>query len=134
MAPHVTHIGVHDHGFNNVSTYGNLWRLMNEGRIPESELGASTFMSSRSKRAGRVQAARWAKTADGSGYIYSFNGPQSLFVDTIRTCRALALSHQLGHRLLGENDERISLLQRLVEHATQYGPLQHLVRRRAGRL
>ena len=31
MAPHVTHIGVHDHGFNNVSTYGNLLRLMNEG-------------------------------------------------------------------------------------------------------
>src|SRR5687768_15982103 len=24
MAPHVTHIGVHDHGFNNLSTYGNL--------------------------------------------------------------------------------------------------------------
>src|ERR1700739_4173662 len=28
MAPHVSHFGVHDHGFNNVSTYGNLWRLM----------------------------------------------------------------------------------------------------------
>ena len=24
MAPHVSHIGVHDHGFNNISTYGNL--------------------------------------------------------------------------------------------------------------
>src|SRR5437868_13850486 len=24
MAPHVTHVGVHDHGFNNISTYGNL--------------------------------------------------------------------------------------------------------------
>src|SRR5690606_33886390 len=34
MAPHVSHIGVHDHGFNNVSTYGNLRRLMLEGRIP----------------------------------------------------------------------------------------------------
>src|SRR5215210_2413685 len=22
MAPHISHIGVHDHGFNNVSTYG----------------------------------------------------------------------------------------------------------------
>ena len=30
MASHVSHIGVHDHGFNNVSTYGNLWRLMRE--------------------------------------------------------------------------------------------------------
>src|SRR5688572_19944911 len=27
MAPHLTHVGVHDHGFNNVSTYGTLWRL-----------------------------------------------------------------------------------------------------------
>ena len=34
MAPHVTHIGVHDHGVNKVSTYGNLRRLMHEGVIP----------------------------------------------------------------------------------------------------
>src|SRR5271166_2495461 len=34
MAAHVSHIGVHDHGFNNVSTYGNLRRLMLEGRTP----------------------------------------------------------------------------------------------------
>src|SRR5579862_655830 len=34
MALHVSHIGVHDHGFNNVSTYGNLRRLMLEGRLP----------------------------------------------------------------------------------------------------
>ena len=33
MASHLTHVGVHDHGFNNVSTYGNLWRLAREGRI-----------------------------------------------------------------------------------------------------
>ncbi len=69
------------------------------------------------RASGAVQAARWTKTRDGSGYIYSFNGPQSLFVDTIRSCRSLALAHQLGHTLLGERDERISLLQRLVEHA-----------------
>ena len=28
MSAHVTHMGVHDHGFNNISTYGNLLRLM----------------------------------------------------------------------------------------------------------
>src|SRR5688572_12594354 len=28
MLPHVTHVGVHDHGFNNLSTYGNLRRLL----------------------------------------------------------------------------------------------------------
>src|ERR1700685_1812444 len=37
MAPHVSHIGVHDHGFNNISTYGNLLRLMDEGRTPHNE-------------------------------------------------------------------------------------------------
>src|SRR5438270_4215033 len=37
MAPHLTHMGVHDHGFNNVSTYGNLWRLIVEERIEASE-------------------------------------------------------------------------------------------------
>ena len=37
MAPHVTHIGVHDHGFNNVSTYGNLLRLIVEGKIQGGE-------------------------------------------------------------------------------------------------
>src|SRR5205085_72907 len=33
MATHVSHTGVHDHGFNNISTYGNLWRLMRERKI-----------------------------------------------------------------------------------------------------
>ena len=64
-----------------------------------------------------MQAARWSTTREGGGYIYSFNGPQSLFVDTIRSCRALAVSHQLGHALMGERDEKISLVDRLVEHA-----------------
>ena len=35
MAPHLTHTGVHDHGFNNISTYGTLLRLMAEGRIAD---------------------------------------------------------------------------------------------------
>jgi unsaturated chondroitin disaccharide hydrolase len=112
----LTHLGVHDHGFNNVSTYGNLWRLMNEGRLPEHAWQRRYFELAL-KVSGAMQAARWARTMDGSGYIYSFNGPQSLFVDTIRSCRSLAISHQLGHILNGERDERISLLERLVEHA-----------------
>lgn len=36
MAKHVSHVGVHDHGFNIVSTYGNLLRMMNEGKIPKN--------------------------------------------------------------------------------------------------
>ena len=39
------------------------------------------------KVSGAVQAARWTAAADGRGYIYSFNGPHSLFVDTIRSLR-----------------------------------------------
>jgi hypothetical protein len=115
MAPHITHTGVHDHGFNNVSTYGNLLRLMNEGRIPEDRWERN-FYELALKSSGAVQAARWSRIA-GGGYIYSFNGPHSLFVDTIRSLRALAVSHLLGHALMGENDRKISLLGRLVDHA-----------------
>jgi hypothetical protein len=92
MASHVSHIGVHDHGFNNVSTYGNLWRLGREGRH-DGDLEACELAL---KVSGAVQAARWQSTEDGTGYMYSFNGPQSLFVDTIRSCRSLALAHRLG--------------------------------------
>jgi unsaturated chondroitin disaccharide hydrolase len=51
------------------------------------------------------------------GYVYSFNGPHSLFSDTIRTMRALAVAHLLGHRLMGENDKAVSLLGRIIQHA-----------------
>ena len=105
MASHVSHIGVHDHGFNNVSTYGNLRRLAREGRI-RGDAAEMAFYELALKVSGAVQAARWTPTADGAGYIYSFNGPQSLFVDTIRSCGSLALAHQLGHVLMGEHDER----------------------------
>lgn len=117
MASHVTHIGVHDHGFNNVSTYGNLWRLMNEGVLPENEWERN-FYELALKATGAVQASRWSRTIDGGGYIYSFNGPQSLFIDTMRTLRALSLSHRLGHVLMGERDQRINLLERMIQHAT----------------
>ena len=116
MASHVTHIGVHDHGFNNVSTYGNLRRLMREGMIPENEW-EQHFYELALKASGAVQAARWTTIGDGKGYIHSFNGPHSLFSDTIRSCRALAVAHDLGHVLMGENDRAISLLERLIHHA-----------------
>lgn len=118
MAPHLTHVGVHDHGFNNVSTYGNLWRLIQEGNIDADEW-EERYYELALKASGAVQAARWSNTSlalGGVGYIYSFNGPQSLFVDTIRSCRSLALAHQLGHVLMTERDEKCSLLQRIVEH------------------
>src|SRR5262245_48343314 len=117
MASHVSHVGVHDHGFNNVSTYGNLLRLASEGRIAASEWERHYYELAL-KLSGAVQAARWSKTADGRGYIYSFNGPHSLFSDTIRSLRALAVAHRLGHVLMGERDQPISLLGRLIDHAS----------------
>jgi len=114
MAPHVSHIGVHDHGFNNVSTYGNLLRLMKEGKTPFNEW-EKNFYELALKVSGAVQASRWTLTKKG-GFIYSFNGPHSLFVDTIRSCRSLMVSHLLGHFLQAENDVKISLLERALQH------------------
>ncbi len=116
MAPHISHVGVHDHGFNNVSTYGNLLRLMHEGRIPENPK-EKEFYELALKLSGAIQAARWTKMPGSLGFIYSFNGPHSLFADTIRTVRALTLSHQLGHLLMGEQDEKINLLGRGLQHS-----------------
>ena len=115
MAPHLTHVGVHDHGFNNVSTYGALWRLAREGRF-EATTGNGASTSWRSKVSGAVQARRWT-AIPGGGFIHSFNGAHSLFVDTIRSLRALALAHLLGHRLVEEQDPQVNLLERLVQHA-----------------
>ena len=115
MAPHLTHTGVHDHGFNNVSTYGGLWRLAGEGRIDAPAWETRSYELAL-QVSGAVQAGRWTTLPDG-GFIHSFNGAHSLFVDTIRSLRALALSHMLGHRLLEEQDAPVSLLERLVQHA-----------------
>jgi hypothetical protein len=115
MATHVSHVGVHDHGFNNISTYGNLRRLMLEDRLPRQD-AEMCFYDLALKISGAVQANRWTPLPDGLGFIHSFNGPHSLFSDTMRTLRVLGLAHQLGHVLMGENDRPISLLGRLVAH------------------
>jgi len=113
MASHVSHTGVHDHGFNNLSTYGNWLRLQREGRLPANQVD---FCELALKVSGAVQAARWSKIHGGGGFIYSFNGPHSLFVDTIRSVRSLMVAHRLGHRLMGENDVAHSLLERGLQH------------------
>ena len=131
MAAHVSHMGVHDHGFNIGSTYGQLRRLLREGRAPfdQAELN---FCELALKVSGAVQAARHVTTAHRepwspvgepavlvpAGYLYSFNGPHSLFADTIRSLRVLAVAHQLGQVLMSEGDRPVNLLHRAVEHAT----------------
>jgi len=114
MAPHLSHTGVHDHGFNNVSTYGNLLRLMHEGKTAFNEW-EKNFYEVSLKVSGAVQANRWTVIKDG-GFIHSFNGAHSLFVDTIRSVRSLILSHMLGHVLQGEGDQRINMLHRAIQH------------------
>lgn len=115
MAPHVTHFGVHDHGFNNVSTYGNLLRLLLEGRFEANEWERH-FYEIALKCSGAVQAARWTTIEDGRGYVTSFNGAHSLFADTIRSMRSLGVGHILGHELKGEQDVSVSLLHRALDH------------------
>ena len=114
MASHVSHTGVHDHGFNNLSTYGNLRRLMLEGCLP-TDAWERHFYELALKVSGAVQAARWTRR-QGGGFIHSFNGPHSLFVDTIRSCRILMVAHRLGHVLMGEGDRPISLFHRALQH------------------
>lgn len=113
MPLHISHMGVHDHGFNIVSTYGNLLRLIREGRAPNKY---AILCEVALRVSGAIQASRWTNTVDGDGYIYSFNGPHSLFIDSIRSLRVLAIAYKLGHVLLGENDQRICLLERLIKH------------------
>lgn len=115
MTPHLTDFGVHDHGFNVVSTYGNLWRLTDQGTIPE-EPGWRRLYEQALRVSGAVQARRWTALGPGRGFIFSFNGPHSLFIDTVRTLRSLALAHLLGQSIRDETGAEASLLQRLTRH------------------
>jgi len=115
MAPHISHIGVHDHGFNNLSTYGNLLRLIHENKIPHNSW-EQHFYELALKLSGAIQASRWTTLPNNKGFIHSFNGPHSLFVDTVRSCRILLVSHLLGHVFQGEGDKKISLLERTLQH------------------
>ncbi|MFC2115380.1 glycoside hydrolase family 88 protein [Bacteroidota bacterium] len=114
MAHHLSHFGVHDHGFNNLSTYGNLLRNANLLKFKASE-EEKEFYKLAISVSGAVQARRWSEVKDG-GFIYSFNGPHSLFIDTIRTCRILLAAYKLVHRMLEEGDREIDLLERAIVH------------------
>jgi unsaturated chondroitin disaccharide hydrolase len=114
MTPHISHTGSHDHGFNIVSTYGNLLRQMHEGKIVYNQWEREYYELAL-KISGAVQVSRWTNLKSG-GFVYSFNGPHSLFVDTIRSCRLLIISHLLGHFLKGEGDIKINLLERALQH------------------
>lgn len=116
MAIHISHTGVHDHGFNIMSTYGNLLRLARSGLIDANAWEEDYYLLAL-KLSGAIQAHRWTALPEKLGYIYSFNGPHSLFADTIRSLRVLAASHLAGHYLKSEQDETVNLLQRFLAHA-----------------
>jgi len=116
MESYTTHTGVHDHGFNVVSTFGTLARLACEGKIQATQPERDYYRLAL-KASGAIQAARWSCISEGGGYIYSFNGAHSLFVDTIRSLRSLAVAYRLGFALHGESDLKVSLVERLVRHA-----------------
>src|SRR6516225_9503545 len=94
MPAHITNFGSHDHGFNQISTYGNLRRLGGEGRI-DFYPGEQDYVDLALRCSGAVQAQRWTDFGNGEGYIYSFFGRHSLLVDSLRSLRVLALAHQL---------------------------------------
>jgi hypothetical protein len=113
MPSYLTHIGVHDHGFNTLSAWGNLadLRLRAGGTEEDAALCRQAIRVS-----GAVQAARWTALRPTGGYIYSFHGPHSLFCDSIRSARVMTLAALLGQELRTEGDVRISLFARVVEH------------------
>ena len=104
MAAHVSHFGVHDHGFNNVSTYGNLLRLMNEGRIAENPWERH-FYELALKLSGAVQARRWTDTPRRR--LHLLVQRPALAVRRYDPLPALAGPRPpLGHVLMEENDRR----------------------------
>ncbi len=73
--------------------------------------------------AGTVQSFRWREGREGredsGGFVYSFNGPQSLFIDTLMNVRLLFWAHRRGA------PEEVG--RRALEHART--SLRFLVRR-----
>ena len=72
----------------------------------------------RSKRAAPCRRRAGQACATAAAIFTPSTGAHSLFADTLRSLRSLAVAHRLGHALKGENDRRISLLDRLVQHAS----------------
>jgi unsaturated chondroitin disaccharide hydrolase len=116
MPSHITNFGSHDHGFNQMSTYGNLRRLSREGRI-DFHPGQRDYVDLALCCSGAVQGRRWADLGGGEGYVYSAFGRHSLLADALRSLRLLVLADELGCVMKGEGDKVISLLGRALAHA-----------------
>lgn len=80
---------VHDLGFIFMSTADRWHKLLPEGD-PTKQWLKDLLIT-----AGTIQSFRWKETGEDH-YIYSFNGPQSLFVDIMMNIRVLFRAHELG--------------------------------------
>lgn len=80
---------VHDLGFIFMSTADRWHRLLPEGDA------AKQWLKDLLITAGTIQSFRWKNTGDDH-YIYSFHGPQSLFIDIMMNIRLLFRAHELG--------------------------------------
>ena len=116
MAPHVSHIGVHDHGFNNVSTYGNLLAARARGPLRRGAVGSALL------RAGAEGQRRDPGARAGHGFPAAGSSTRSTARTRCSSTRCARSARwrsptQLGHRLSDEQDAQISLLERLLQHA-----------------
>lgn len=108
---------VHDLGFIFMSTANRWYNLLPDGDATKQWLKDVLIT------AGTVQSFRWKETGEDH-YVYSFNGPQSLFIDIMMNIRLLFRAHQLG----GEEE----LYRKAVTHARTTE--KHLVRKAGARL
>jgi unsaturated chondroitin disaccharide hydrolase len=108
---------VHDLGFIFMSTANRWYNLLPEGD-PTRRWLKDVLIT-----AGTIQSFRWKETGEDH-YIYSFNGPQSLFIDIMMNIRLLFRAHELG----GEEE----LYRKAVTHARTTE--KYLVRKAGTRL
>jgi unsaturated chondroitin disaccharide hydrolase len=80
---------VHDLGFIFMSTADRWYNLLADDD-PTKQWLKDLLIT-----AGTIQSFRWKATGEDH-YIYSFHGPQSLFIDIMMNIRLLFRAHQLG--------------------------------------
>ena len=80
MASHVTHFGVHDHGFNNISTYGALRRLMFEGRLPFNQWELNFYEMALQRPVLQYKLIAGRRRSMAMALSSPFNGPHSLIL------------------------------------------------------
>jgi unsaturated chondroitin disaccharide hydrolase len=108
---------VHDLGFIFMSTANRWYNL-----LPDTD-ATKQWLKDVLITAGTIQSFRWKETGEDH-YVYSFNGPQSLFIDIMMNIRILFRAHQLG----GEEE----LYRKAVTHARTTE--KYLVRKAGTRL